>query len=73
MNQAAVSVGLWTILKILTIIGTVIYMGFAAVMVRQERLMAGVLEEQFEPVLRILTLIHLAASVFAIFLAFTLL
>ena len=49
----------WLIVKILTIVGLIIYTIFAVVMVRQERLMAGVIEEGFEPVLRILTIIHL--------------
>lgn len=56
--------------KILTIIGFIIYSIFAAVMVRQEHLMADVLEEGFEPVLRILVFIHLIAAVGMILLAF---
>lgn len=50
-------------LKILSLIGFGVYIIFAAVMVRQERLMSHVLEESFEPVLRLLTLVHLAAAI----------
>jgi hypothetical protein len=57
----------WLILKVITLLGIAVYVVFAGVMVRQERLMANVLEEGFEPILRILTYIHLAASV-AVFL-----
>lgn len=60
-------------LKILTIIGFTVYTIFAAVIVRQEQLMAGVLEESFEPVLRILTIIHLLAALGVLVLAFILL
>ncbi len=57
-------------LKILTLIGFVVYAIFAAVIVRQEQLMADVLEESFEPVLRILTIIHFLASMALVALAF---
>jgi hypothetical protein len=60
-------------IKILAIIGFIIYAIFAAVMVRQEHLMADVLEEGFEPVLKILTYIHLVAALAMIFLAFIIL
>ncbi len=45
-------------LKLLVLLGLVLYAVFAGVLVRQEQLMANVLEEGFEPILRILTLIH---------------
>lgn len=61
------------ILKILTLIGLGVYAIFAAVMVRQEQLMADVLEESFQPVLRILTIIHFLASLGLLVLAFILL
>ena len=57
----------WLLLKILTLLGIAVYTVFAGVMVRQEHLMANVLEEGFEPVLRIVTYIHLVLSV-AVFL-----
>lgn len=49
-------------LKTLTVIGAAVYTVFAAVIVRQEQLMAHVLEESFEPVLRFLAIIHFLAS-----------
>lgn len=50
-------------LKILGIVGFLVYTIFAAVLVRQEQLMAHVLEEAFEPILRVLVIAHLIASV----------
>jgi len=61
------------VLKILTVTGLVVYCIFAGVVVRQEQLMADVLEESFEPVLRILALIHLIASLLILILAIVLL
>lgn len=61
------------IVKVLVLLGLVIYGVFAAVMVRQEHLMANVLEEGFEPVLRLLTYIHLVAAIGIFFLAIVLL
>jgi len=63
----------WLILKVITLLGIAVYVVFAGVMVRQERLMANVLEEGFEPVLRILTYVHLIASVGVFFLALVIL
>jgi hypothetical protein len=57
-------------IKILTILGFGIYVLFAAVMVRQEHLMSDVLEEGFEPVLRLLVYAHLLAAIAVIGLAF---
>lgn len=61
------------LLKTLTIIGVAVYTVFAAVIVRQEQLMAHVLEESFEPVLRFLALIHFLASIGLLLGAFVLL
>lgn len=61
------------VLKILVLIGLGVYTIFAAVMVRQEQLMDNVLEESFEPVLRILVIIHFLASLGLLVLAFILL
>ena len=57
------------VIKILTLIGLSIYFIFAAVIVRQERLMSAVIDEGFEPVIRTLVLIHLAAALGVIILA----
>ncbi len=56
-------------LKLMTLLGIAIYIVFAAVMVRQEKLMADVLEEGFEPFLKLLTFIHLGASIAVFILA----
>jgi hypothetical protein len=63
----------WFTLKIVVLLGIAVYAVFAGVMVRQERLMANVLEEGFEPVLRIITYIHLAMSVAVFLLALVIL
>jgi len=59
-------------LKVFMLIGLGLYSLFAVVVIRQEQLMAAVLEESFEPVLRTLVIVHFAASVglflFALFL-----
>lgn len=60
-------------LKIVVLIGIGVYTVFAAIMVRQEQLMASVLEETFEPVLRLLTIIHLASAIGLFLLALILL
>ncbi len=60
---------LFLILKGLVILAFFIYAVFAFIMVRQEHLMATVLEEKYEPVLRVLTLIHFALSIGLILLA----
>lgn len=55
--------------KVFTLVGLGLYSIFAAIIIRQEQLMAAVLEEDFEPILRILTILHFAASVSIIILA----
>lgn len=50
-------------LKVFTLVGLGLYSVFAAIMIRQEQLMASVLEESFEPILRLLTILHFAAAV----------
>lgn len=60
-------------LKILVLIGIALYGVFAIILVRQEQLMAKVLEEKFEPILRILVVIHLLAALFVFAAAFFLL
>lgn len=57
----------WIFIKIFALIGLVVYLVFAAIIVRQEQLMANVLEETFEPILRVMSLIHLIAAL-AVFL-----
>lgn len=61
------------LLKTFTLIGLAVYAIFGIIIVRQEHLMANVLEEATEPVLRILVYIHLAASIGLFFLALVIL
>ena len=51
------------LIKSLTLIGFLVYIIFAWVIVRQEKLMAGVLEEEFEPLVRLATYIHLTGAI----------
>jgi hypothetical protein len=73
MTQETVPVIIWLVVKILTLLGIMVYGVFAGVMVRQEHLMSNVLEEEFEPVLRLLTYIHLFVVVGVFLLAVVLL
>ncbi|MBI5619559.1 hypothetical protein HY950_01235 [Candidatus Gottesmanbacteria bacterium] len=63
----------WLGVKVLVLIGLAVYAVFAGIMVRQEQLMANVLEESFEPVLRLIVIIHLAAAIGVFLLALFLL
>lgn len=60
--EATIALGI----KLLALIGLGLYIVFALIMVRQEQLMAHVLEEAFEPVLRALVMLH-AAAAFVVF------
>lgn len=60
-------------IKLLILLGLVVYAIFAGILVRQEQLMADVLEETFEPILRILVLIHFLAALGIIGLALVIL
>lgn len=60
-------------LKILFLVGLLLYIVFAGVLVRQEQLMAHVLEESFEPVIRMLVIGHFIASLVVFLLAFVVL
>lgn len=72
MTPSIITVILTTV-KILTLVGLGLYGIFAVIIVRQEQLMATVLEESFEPVLRTLVIVHFAAAVGLFFLALFLL
>ncbi|MEK7141732.1 MAG: DUF5657 family protein [Patescibacteria group bacterium] len=63
MTPIAIVVMVALVTKICTLIGLGLYTIFAGIMIRQEQLMAAVLEEGFEPVLRLLTILHFAAAV----------
>ncbi|MEK7592145.1 MAG: DUF5657 family protein [Patescibacteria group bacterium] len=60
-------------LKILTLVGLFLYSIFAFVVFRQEQLMAGVLDEAFEPFLKVIVIVHFFASLGLLFLAFLIL
>lgn len=51
------------VMKVLFLVGIFLYGIFGAVLVRQEQLMAHVLEESFEPMIRLLAIAHLVASI----------
>ncbi len=59
--------------KTLALIGLLLYVLFAAVMIRQEQLMENVLEDAFEPVLKVLTVAHFIAAIAVLVLAAVLL
>jgi len=61
------------VIKIFVLLGLGVYGVFAVVMARQEQLMARVLDETFEPALRFLVYLHLAAAVGVFLLAIVLL
>lgn len=63
MNTIEVPAVIFTIVKLLVLFGILLYSIFAAIIVRQEQLMANVLEESFEPVLRMITIVHLVAAI----------
>ena len=69
MTQSAINSYSWLSLKLITLLGIAVYAVFAVVMVKQERSMAHVLEEGFEPILRMLTYIHCALTVVLFILA----
>lgn len=58
-----------TTVKVFTLVALALYSAFAAVMIRQEQLMASVLEARFESFLRLLTVLHFAAAVGLLILA----
>jgi len=73
MTEQTLPVFAFLLLKITVLVGIGVYAIFAGIMVRQEHLMANVLEENFEPILRMLTYIHLALTMIVFFLALILL
>ncbi|MBI4065053.1 hypothetical protein HY409_01660 [Candidatus Gottesmanbacteria bacterium] len=54
---------IFLVIKIFILVGIGLYTLFGAVLIRQEQLMANVLEESFEPILRLLVILHFAAAV----------
>lgn len=72
MTPQIIAIILGTV-KVFTLVGLGLYSIFAAIIIRQEQLMANVLEESFEPVLRMLTIAHFVASLGVLAIAFILL
>lgn len=62
MSPVDVSLVVSLAAKVLVLVGIGLYGIFAGIMIRQEQLMAAVLEESFEPTLRLLTILHFAAA-----------
>ncbi|EKD67098.1 MAG: hypothetical protein ACD_48C00601G0002 [uncultured bacterium] len=71
-TQQMTSIG-WMAIKILTIVGLSLYAIYGAIIIRQEELMSKVLAETSEPILRLLSIVHLIASLAVIVLAIILL
>ena len=71
-RQQMTSIG-WMAIKILTIVGLSLYAIYGAIIIRQEELMSKVLAETSEPILRLLSIVHLIASLAVIVLAIILL
>lgn len=62
-----------TIIKIMVLVGLGVYTIFAYIIVRQEQLMDKVIDETFEPILRLLVLLHLLMSLAVFVIAFIIL
>jgi phage shock protein PspC (stress-responsive transcriptional regulator) len=62
-----------TIVKIMVLVGLGIYTIFAYIIVRQEQLMDKVIDETFEPVLRLLVLLHFLMAIGLVVIAFIIL
>ncbi len=69
MTPAVIPSYIFLAIKILGIVGLLVYTVFAAVLVRQEQLMAHVLEDQFQPIIRLLVVIHLVATLILLFIS----
>ncbi len=73
MTPDSLQIAGWLFLKVMMLLAIGVYGVFAAVMVRQEQLMAKVLESSAEPILRMLTIIHLLCAVGVFFFALVIL
>lgn len=69
MNPTIVPSYVLLMLKMFGTVGLLIYAVFAGVLVRQEQLMAHVLEEQFQPLMRSLVIVHLIATLVLLLMA----
>jgi len=64
---------LFLFVKALVVFGLGLYIIFSFVILRQEQLMSHVLEEAFEPVLRLVSVVHFIASIVVFIMAIILL
>ncbi len=69
MMPIGIDIAVTLAMKMMMLVGLGIYIVFAAVIVRQERLMAQVLESASVSLLSFFAWFHLAAAVFVFFLA----
>ncbi len=68
-----VSASILIVVKVFLLVGLGLYSIFSVVLVRQEQLMADVLEESFQPILRFLVITHLVIALGLFLLSFILL
>ena len=73
MTSLVLPTSIFAVIKIMVLLGLALYVLFAAIMVRQEALMDKVIDETFEPILRILVALHLAFSIVLFFLSLVIL
>lgn len=59
----------WFLVKVLVLVGTLVYVAFGAVVVRQVNLMAKALNVELETIIRLVAWIHLCAAIGLFFLA----
>jgi hypothetical protein len=73
MTSLVLPTSIFAVIKVMVLLGLALYVLFAAIMMRQEALMDKVIDETFEPILRVLVAIHLAFSIGIFFLALAIL
>lgn len=73
MDTTTIPALIQLIVKIMVLVGLGLYAVFAFIIVRQEQLMDKVIDETFEPVLRLLVLLHLLGALGIIVIAFIIL
>ena len=64
---------IFLIVKALAVFGLGLYIIFSFVILRQEQLMSNVLDESFEPVLRLVSVFHFVAAIAVFVMAIILL
>jgi len=73
MTSDVLGPAFWLVIKLFAILGLIIYTIFTGVVLRQEQLMAKVLEAGPERVLRMIAWLYLGISLFILLLAVVLL